>query len=71
MNIIIEIQKSNDGTLAILPPQVLEKNLAEQAYHSALAAAAVSSVDVHTVAMLDDVGAVVKRETYYHGQVTE
>lgn len=66
--IIIEIQKSNEGTVAIVPPaSYTDKDIAEQAYHTALAAAAVSSVNVHSVVMLDDTGARLKGETYYHG----
>lgn len=66
--IIIEIQKSNNGAIAIVPPAAYsDKNMAEQAYHTALAAAAVSSVNVHSVVMLDDTGARIKGETYYHG----
>ena len=66
--IIIEIQKSNAGTVAIVPPaSYTDKGIAEQAYHTALAAAAVSSVNVHSVVMLDDTGARLKGETYYHG----
>lgn len=66
--IIIEIQKSNNGTVAIVPPaSYTDQRLAEQAYHTALAAAAVSQVDVHSVVMLDDTGARIKGETYYHG----
>lgn len=68
--IIIEIQKSNEGTVAIVPPaSYTDKDVAEQAYHTALAAAAVSSVNVHSVVMLDDTGARLKGETYYHGDV--
>ena len=59
--IIIEIQKSNEGTVAIVPPaSYTDKDVAEQAYHTALAAAAVSSVNVHSVVMLDDTGARLK-----------
>lgn len=66
--IIIEIQKSNNGTVAIAPPaSYTDQRLAEQAYHTALSYAAVSQVDVHSVVMLDDTGARIKGETYYHG----
>lgn len=66
--IIIEIQKSNNGTVAIVPPaSYTDERLAEQAYHTALAYAAVSQVDVHSVVMLNDVGERLKGETYYHG----
>ena len=65
--IIVEIQKSSNGTIAIVPPaSYVESNVAEQAYHTALAFAAVSSVAVHTVVMLDEVGNRIKGETYYH-----
>ena len=66
--IIIEIQKSNNGTIAIVPPaSYTDQRLAEQAYHTALSYAAVSQVDVHSVVMLNDVGERLKGETYYHG----
>lgn len=65
--IIIEIQKSNSGAVAIVPPaSYTNQSMAEQAYHTALAAAAVSSVDVHSVVMLSDTGDRIKGETYYH-----
>lgn len=68
--IIIEIQKSNTGTVAIVPPaSYTDQQIAEQAYHTALAAAAVSDVNVHSVIMLKDDGTLVKKETYYHGDV--
>lgn len=66
--IIIEIQKSNSGTVSIVTPaSYTNQAQAEQKYHQALAAAAVSQVDVHSVVMLDDTGARIKGETYYHG----
>ena len=66
--IIIEIQKSNNGSVAICPPAAYDnQNTAEQAYHTALAAAAVSQVNVHSVIMLSDTGDRLKGETYYHG----
>ena len=66
--IIIEIQKMNSGSCAVVPPTTFtDQRLAEQAYHTALAAAAVSQVNVHSVVMLDDTGARIKGETYYHG----
>ena len=65
--IIIEIQKMNSGSVAIVPPaSFADRNLADQADHHALAAAAVSTVDVHSVVMLNDTGDRLKGETYYH-----
>ena len=68
MFIILEIQKSNSGAVAIVPPaSYSDRNQAEEKYHQSLAAAAVSSVDVHSVVMLSDTGDRIKGETYYHG----
>lgn len=67
--LVIEIQKSNEGACAVTPVQIFDnKQQAEQAYHGALAFAAVSSIDVHSVVMLDHTGTRLKGETYYHGQ---
>ena len=65
--IIIEIQHSNDGSTAVLHEVKADRDKAEQTYHTKLAYAAVSAVNVHSVVMLDDYGARVKGETYYHG----
>lgn len=68
--IVIEIQHSNNGSTAVPPINIeADRNTAEQTYHNKLAYAAVSSVNVHSVVMLDDYGARVKGETYYHGGV--
>lgn len=69
MYLIIEIQKSNDGTLAHLESVHATMGESEQRYHTILAAAAVSNVDVHSAVMLDDMGNRIKGETYYHGGV--
>lgn len=69
--IIIEIQHSNDGSTAVLYEVQTDHNTAEQTYHTKLAYAAVSSVNVHSVVMLDDYGGRVKGETYYHGEAGE
>lgn len=64
--IILEIQHSNNGSTAVLHEVVADRNTAEQTYHNKLSYAAVSKVDVHTVAMITDEGVVNKKETYYH-----
>lgn len=66
--VIVEIQHSNDGTTAALHEIHTERDVAEQTYHTKLAYAAVSTVDVHSVVMLNDVGDRIKGETYYHGE---
>lgn len=73
MYYVIEIQKMNSGAVSMVPPVSKEERPeAEQAYHTALAAAAVSSVDCHTVLLINDIGACVyPAQTYYHGQVPD
>ena len=41
-------------------------NAAENKYHGVLAAAAVSSVEVHAAALLNDSGLCIKHECYTH-----
>lgn len=66
MLILLEIQ-TNNGTTAMLPALTYtDRNEAESAYHSKLASAAISSVDVHTVILLDEHGNTVRREFYEH-----
>jgi hypothetical protein len=67
--IIIEIQHSNDGTNATIVNSYKDQATAEQKYHTVLAAAAVSNVDVHSAVMLDDMGNHIKGESYYHGSL--
>lgn len=69
--IIIEIQHSNDGTTAAICTTHTDRSETEQKYHQVLSAAAVSSIDVHSAVMLDDDGTQVKRESYYHGSLSE
>lgn len=65
--IIVEIQHSNNGSTAVLHDVKSDPNIAEQTYHTKLAYASVSDVNVHSVVMLNDYGDRVKGETYYHG----
>lgn len=67
--IILEIQRSNSGETATICTFYADRNTAEQMYHAALASAAVSNVNVHSVVMLDEVGNRVKGESYYHGEL--
>lgn len=65
MFIIHEIQTNE--TSALLPPLAYEdRNEAEAAYHSKLASAAISTVKIHTVVMMDEYGVVLKNEFYKH-----
>lgn len=67
MFILIEMQK-NGSQAALLPARTFtDKNEAESAYYSILAAAAISAVEVHSVVMMDDHGNTVKHDFYEHG----
>ena len=68
MYIIQEIQTTNNTTALVPALTYPDKNAAESAYHTALSAAAISSVTVHTVMMYDEHGNVLKKEFYEHIQ---
>ena len=62
---VIESQVNGDvGT--VIPTAYTDKALAEQAYHTALAAAAVSSVQKHGVMLCNEDLFVLKQELYTH-----
>ena len=65
--IVIEIQKSADGTIAV-PPIGSYDNFFEamSAYHSILASASVSSVPVHTAVVLNEVGQEIRLDSFDH-----
>lgn len=66
MYIIQEMQTTNNQTALAPALTYTDKNQAESAYHTALAAAAVSAVQVHTVLMFDEHGNTLKRDYYEH-----
>lgn len=66
--VIIEIQ-STQGVTSCITSVHADRSEAEQKYHQALSYAAVSSVEIHSVAMLDEYGTLIKRETYNHGSI--
>lgn len=63
--IIVEIQRNGSETSCITTVQQ-DRSVAEQKYHQTLSYAAVSSVEIHSVVMLDDFGTRIKGETYHH-----
>lgn len=68
--IVIEIQ-TNAGTSAIVPPVLFtDRNAAEAQFHTMLAAAAISSVEIHSVIMLTEDGRIVRTECYRHSAAT-
>lgn len=68
--IVIEIQ-TNAGVSAIVPPVLFtDRNAAEAQFHTMLAAAAVSAVEIHSVVMLTEDGRIVRTECYRHSAAT-
>ena len=67
MYIIQEIQTNGLQTDLVPAVRYGNRNQAESAYHQALTAAAISSVEVHTVMMYDEHGNVIRKEYYEHG----
>lgn len=66
MYIVIEMQ-TNDGVTAVVPPVAYaDRNQAEAKFHTVLAAAAVSEVEIHSCAVLDERGVAVLNGVYYH-----
>ena len=62
--IVMEIQ--NSGSVATLVTQHDTKNDAEAKFHAVLAAAAISSVPVHSAVLLTDEGVWLRSECYKH-----
>ena len=56
MFIVIELQTINDSQVANIVNAYTEQAVAEQKYHSILAAAAVSALPCHAAVMLDEKG---------------
>ena len=70
MYFIIEIQGYAGGSFAHLVTTSETRNGAEAEYHRVLAAAAVSSLPIHSAVILDATGNAIKHECYTH-EVTE
>ena len=66
MFIVIELQTINDSQVANIVNAYPEKAVAEQKYHTILAAAAVSALPCHSAVMLDEKGRMIKSEYYTH-----
>ena len=71
MFIVIELQTINDSQVANIVNVYTEQKVAEQKYHTILAAAAVSSLPCHAAVMLDEKGRMIKSEYYTHEVVSE
>lgn len=64
--LVIEIQTNTDGTVGNLVNAYTERNLAEQKYYTVLAAAAVSTLPTHAVALLTSDGQPLMHAVYRH-----
>lgn len=68
MFIVIEIQKNE--TVSTIVNSYATRNEAENKYHTILAYAAISNVQVHSAVLLTDEGEYIKHECFEH-EVTE
>ena len=65
--IVIEIQKSADGTVAVPPISTADTlNAARSTFYTVCAAAAISSVAVHSAVLLTDTGQTLGIESFDH-----
>ena len=64
--IVIELQKSAQGTVSNIVTQHSTRNEAEGKYHTILAAAAVSNVYQHSAVLLTDAGQEICHQAYTH-----
>lgn len=65
--VILEIQKSNNGTVAFVGPfHKADPDEADSFYCAKRSSAAISKVDLHTVVLMTDDGKVVEKKTYEH-----
>lgn len=65
--LVIEIQKNADGGVGNFVWAYTSLNEAESKFHTVLASAAVSTVPVHSCALLNENGYCVKSQSYTHG----
>lgn len=65
MFIVTELQ-TNNGTTAVLTDVFTDEALANQKYYQILSFAAVSTVEIHAAAILNEYGGVLKNECFMH-----
>ena len=66
MYIIYEMQTTNNDTAIVTPVKDPDINVARQAYYLACAAASVSSVQEHTVMLVNHHGTVIESKEFRH-----
>lgn len=69
--IVLEVQKFANGSISTPAYAYDTKQSADAKYHSILAAAAVSTLPVHTCVMLTEEGMFIKSECFTHEQEPE
>lgn len=71
MYAVVELQKMNDTTLSHLTDSYQTINEAYSKYHTVLAAAAISTVPLHSAVILSETGDVLATEHFTHEETTE
>lgn len=66
MYTVIELQTTGTSTAVVPPVTYVTRQEAEAKFHEVLAAAAKSSVPVHSCVVLDEKGFAIRREDYVH-----
>ena len=66
MNYVVIEAQTNNGSTAVLTTTKTNLNEAENKYHTVLAAAAISQVEVHSAALLNERGQFIKYECFEH-----
>lgn len=64
--VVIELQTNSDGTVGNLATVHDTRNAAESAYHSVLAAAAISALPRHAAVLLTSEGTLIDSRCYEH-----
>ena len=68
MNYIVIEMQTTGGSTAVITTTKTNINEAENKYHTVLAAAAISQVEIHSAALLNEKGQFIKYECFEHGQ---
>lgn len=64
--VVIELQTNGDGSVANITTAYDTRNAAESAYHTILAAAAISALPMHAAALLSSDGTLIDSYCYEH-----
>lgn len=71
MFVVIEIQKTTDGSISNLVWAFADRDEAFSKYHAVLSAAAISSLPVHSCAVLFENGEQIAQQSFKHGEQAE